>query len=67
MRLGDFFEWLGAAAIIAAAYIWSGVVLSLAVVGVWLLYQAECHDGARITLPHRRTKTSALDGIVPEW
>jgi hypothetical protein len=44
MRVGDILEWLGAAALVAAAFIWSGTILALAVTGVALAYFAQCYD-----------------------
>jgi hypothetical protein len=66
MYLGDFLEWLAAAALVTAAFLWSGLILALAVAGVWLAYFAQCHDGTKLVLPRlrlrRRQKTTALDG-----
>jgi hypothetical protein len=48
--IGDVLEWIGAALLISAAAIWSGLVLSLAVAGVWLVYVAQCFASDNITI-----------------
>lgn len=54
MSVGDLIEWLGGAALVAAAFIWSGLVLALAVGGVFLLYEAQCYSSQRISPPWRK-------------
>lgn len=46
MTVGDVLEWLAAAAVAAAAFLWAGPVLALVVLGVVLAYEAQCYDSA---------------------
>jgi hypothetical protein len=46
VTIGDVLEWLAAACLVAAAYLWSGWVLTLAVAGVSLAYFAQVYDRA---------------------
>lgn len=47
MSVGDLLEWLAASALVAAAFIWSGSVLALAVAAVCLAYFGQCYSGNR--------------------
>ena len=62
MPVGDILEWLAAALLVTAAYLWSGLVLALGVAGFCLAYEAQCLASTRLALPSRRPKVSALDG-----
>jgi hypothetical protein len=54
MTIGDLLEWVAAAALVTAAYLWSGTVLALAVGGACLAYFAQVYAGA--PLRRRRDK-----------
>lgn len=54
MTFGDLLEWLAAIALTVAAFIWSGLVLALAVAGVSLFYLAQVYSGARIRRRQKR-------------
>jgi hypothetical protein len=47
MSVGDFLEWLAIAAFTVAAFLWSGTVLALGVLGAGLAYEAQCYSGTR--------------------
>lgn len=40
MSVGDLIEWIAGALFVLAAFLWSGMVLALAVAGVALVYFA---------------------------
>ena len=48
--VGDILEWLGAAALVCASAIWSGLVVALAVSGVALLYFAQVFATDTLTI-----------------
>ncbi len=48
--IGDILEWLGAAALVGASAIWSGLVLALALSGVALLYFAQVFATDTLTI-----------------
>lgn len=56
MRLGDLLEWLSIAALIAAAYLWSGIVLALAVAAGGLFYVAQNYPQVSVRSLLRRKK-----------
>ncbi len=48
--VGDILEWLGAAALVCASAIWSGLVVALAVAGLALLYFAQVFATDTLTI-----------------
>lgn len=52
MRIGDLLEWLAGAGFTGAAYDRGGVFWALVVVGVCLLYLAQCYGAAPCPRPH---------------
>jgi hypothetical protein len=53
MPVGDFLEWLAAAAFVTAAALWGGLVLALVVAGACLAYFAQCLANERLTIKRR--------------
>lgn len=56
MRLGDILEWVAAGCLVAAAALWSGLILALAVGGVCLAYFAQCYSDHALVLRGDRKK-----------
>jgi hypothetical protein len=61
MRLGDLLELLGAACLVASAYLWVGLPQALIVAGVALVWVAQGFGATplpRTKLPRRKAKPS---------
>ncbi len=53
MRVGDILEWLAAAALIAAGYLYAGLPMGLVGFAMAMAYFAQLYD---LPLPHRKPR-----------
>lgn len=73
MRLGDILEIIGAAALTVVAYLVWGIPAGLAVVGITLVYLAQCYG--HVSLPGimqvlgetRYRRVVALEELIGPW
>lgn len=56
MSLGDLLEWLAAALLATAAFLWFGLPAALATAAAALFYLAQVHDDVPL---RRRTKNTS--------
>lgn len=54
LKVGEVFEWGAIGALIAASFLWAGLLLALLAIGLCLAYEAQCYATARLSLPRLR-------------
>lgn len=67
MRVGDILEWLAGAALVAAAYLATGLAWPpLVAAGIVLAYEAQCHAHLELRALRRGQRPEAPEVPCPE-